>query len=117
MFRISQIKLESVSRDRLVFLKPILSIWLIIELYSILNSFLQSVLKSTDIINKELFLNIEFLYLNLHELLFKVLNSPFSISKQLILSIKLDTSWPYAPIFCIGAAPTVPGIRDKFSKP
>ena len=27
------------------------------------------------------------------------------------------TSWPYAPIFCIGAAPTVPGIPLSVSRP
>ena len=27
------------------------------------------------------------------------------------------TSTPYAPMFCMGLAPTLPGMRDKFSKP
>ena len=30
---------------------------------------------------------------------------------------KFDISEPYAPIFCIGVAPTDPGIPDKFSNP
>ena len=31
--------------------------------------------------------------------------------------MKFFISTPYAPIFCIGAAPTDPGIKDKFSIP
>ena len=33
------------------------------------------------------------------------------------LVIVSETSWPYAPMFCTGAAPTSPGIPDRASMP
>jgi len=31
--------------------------------------------------------------------------------------MKPEISEPYAPIFCTGAAPTVPGMPARFSRP
>ena len=44
-------------------------------------------------------------------------HSPFLKKTPSSLTNTSLNSTPYAPIFCTGAAPTVPGIKDKFSSP
>ena len=64
-----------------------------------------------------LLLKILFLYSNKHEFLSNCFSFESSKNIPLTFSINDLTSTPYAPIFWIGAAPTDPGISDKFSIP
>ncbi len=57
------------------------------------------------------------LYPNSHSSLEKVWISPDSKWYASNFSKTSFISTPYAPIFCIGLAPTLPGIKDKFSTP
>jgi len=49
--------------------------------------------------------------------LLKIFIDPLLTKTPLQFSITSLISFPYAPIFCIGALPTFPGIETKFSIP
>jgi len=77
-------------------------------------------LKSTEVMKNlflSFFLKTLFLYSNKQDLLSNFSSFELYINTPSTFSIKDFTSTPYAPIFCIGAAPTDPGISDKFSIP
>src|SRR5690606_38053381 len=52
-----------------------------------------------------------------HCLLERVLNKCCFLSYTRTETNVSLSSVPYAPMFCTGLAPTVPGMRDKFSRP
>ena len=62
-------------------------------------------------------LKIESLYPNLHSIFVNVsISSVKRLTASQLMKLSLSST-PYAPIFCMGDAPTSPGISDRFSTP
>ena len=58
-----------------------------------------------------------YLYIKFTIFHFQNFSLPVSIFIASTFTSTSLSSTPYAPMFCMGAAPTVPGIRAKFSIP